>query len=139
MTESIATARLTADVIATAPTPEGPAALLIRRGWDPHAGMWALPGGHQDVGEESATAAARELREETGLRISPSDLTYVGTWAAPGRDPRGRYVTDAYLAHLPAPATATGGDDATDARWWPVAALPPLAFDHATILAAALG
>ncbi|WP_103529706.1 NUDIX hydrolase [Streptomyces sp. SM12] len=139
MTESIATARITADVITIASAPEGPAVLLIRRGWDPHAGMWALPGGHQEVGEDSATTAARELREETGLVVSTADLTYVGTWAAPGRDPRGRYVTDAYLARLPAPLVATGGDDATDARWWPVAALPPLAFDHADLIATALG
>ncbi len=83
-------------------------------------------------------AAARELAEETGVRVSPDRLRLiVGAFDQPGRDPRGRYVTVAYLARVPADTTATAGDDARTARWWPLSALPHLAFDHADILRAA--
>lgn len=135
------TIRLTADVVAIAPDKTGlPHVLLIRRRWEPYAGHWALPGGHVDTGEDVATAAARELAEETGLAIASDELTELGAWHAPGRDPRGRYVTIAYRADLPHRATATAADDATDARWWPVDALADLAvaFDHRRIITRAL-
>ncbi|GAA2639824.1 NUDIX hydrolase [Streptomyces axinellae] len=133
------TIRYTADVVAV--TDDG-RVLLIERGWDPYEGHWALPGGHVDPGEEEEQpqkAAARELAEETGVRVDPGDLTYLGQWGAPGRDPRGRYVTYAYVAQVPADTTAQAGTDARSARWWPLADLPELAFDHADIIAAARG
>ncbi|MEU0001816.1 NUDIX hydrolase [Streptomyces microflavus] len=110
--------------------------LLIERRWNPYAGSWALPGGHVDAGEASLQAAVRELKEETGITVLAKDLRQVGAFDAPGRDPRGRYVTVAYTATLPEPVTPTPLDDAADARWWPINALPPLAFDHADILTA---
>ncbi|MFI1386655.1 NUDIX domain-containing protein [Embleya sp. NPDC020886] len=131
------TIRLTADVVATTPTGR---VLLIERGWDPYAGHWALPGGHIDVGETARTAAARELAEETGVIVDPADLVEIGAFHAPGRDPRGRYVTVAYRVVVPDGTTATAADDARNARWWPMADLPVrLAFDHADILATAVG
>jgi 8-oxo-dGTP diphosphatase len=90
-----------------------------------------------DAGETGIAAAARELAEETGISVPVADLRQVGAFDAPGRDPRGRYVSVAYTATLPAPVAPTAGDDATAARWWPLDALPPLAFDHADILTAA--
>jgi len=133
-TETAETIRYTADVIAT--TPDG-RVLLIERGWDPFEGHWALPGGHVDPGETGLAAAARELAEETGVRVAPGDLSLIGVWDAPGRDPRGRYVTVAYHAVVPADTVAVAGDDARTARWWPLTALPArLAFDHADILRA---
>ncbi|MFK4123553.1 NUDIX domain-containing protein [Streptomyces longwoodensis] len=125
--------RYTADVVLVA----AGHVLLIERGWAPYEGCWALPGGHVDAGETSLTAAARELAEETGISVPLPDLRQVGAFDAPGRDPRGRYVSVAYTATLPAPVAPTAGDDATAARWWPLDALPPLAFDHADILTAA--
>ncbi|MEV5594042.1 NUDIX hydrolase [Streptomyces sp. NPDC052496] len=116
-------------------TPDGQV-LLIERDWPPYEGQWALPGGHVDAGEHSRQAAARELAEETGLHVDARDLRPVGTWAEPGRDPRGRYATDAYLALVPAGTPVTAGDDARAARWFPLDGLPPLAFDHADIIAA---
>lgn len=64
----------------------------------------------------------------------------LGTWHTPGRDPRGRYVTVAHRTELPAIIAPTAADDAADARWFPVDALPdlPLAFDHRQIIKAAL-
>ncbi|WP_405501195.1 NUDIX hydrolase [Streptomyces niveus] len=134
-TETFETIRYTADVVLIA----AGHVLLIERGWDPFEGMWALPGGHVDPGETSLVAAARELAEETGITLPVSALRQVGTFDAPGRDPRGRYVTVAYTATLPQAVNASAGDDATDATWWPLNALPELAFDHAAILRAAVG
>ncbi|MFF8775077.1 NUDIX domain-containing protein [Kitasatospora sp. NPDC015120] len=135
MTETFEPIRHTADVVAI--TPDG-RVLLIERGWPPFEGAWALPGGHVDPGETSRVAAARELEEETGVRVDAADLLQLGAWDTPGRDPRGRYVTAAYLAVVPADTPATAGDDARTARWWPWNQLPELAFDHAAILATAL-
>ncbi|MFF1908244.1 NUDIX domain-containing protein [Kitasatospora sp. NPDC058218] len=131
------TIRYTADVVAT--TPDG-RVLLIERDWPPFAGCWALPGGHVDAGETSRRAAARELAEETGVRVDADGLRQIGVWDEPGRDPRGRYVTVAYLAVVPDTTVVTAGDDARTARWWKRDDLPQLglAFDHAAIVAAAL-
>jgi 8-oxo-dGTP diphosphatase len=133
MTET-ETTRYTADVVALMPDGN---VLLIERDWPPFEGAWALPGGHQDEGETSRMAAARELLEETGVRVDPDQLRTIGTWDQPGRDPRGRYSTDAYLAVVPAGTPIVAGDDARTARWWPLDGLPELAFDHADILRAA--
>jgi 8-oxo-dGTP diphosphatase len=123
----------TADVVCI----RGNEVLLIERGWPPHQGMLALPGGHVDLGETSRAAAARELQEETGVRIDAADLVHVGTYDAPGRDPRGRYVTDAYLVTVPDDTTATAADDAAAVQWVPLpnATSTRLAFDHSTIVA----
>ncbi|UED85296.1 NUDIX domain-containing protein [Streptomyces profundus] len=131
--ETFETIRYTADVLAVTPDRR---ILLIERGWDPFVGMWALPGGHVDPGETALEAAVRELAEETGVTVDASDLSQVGIFDAPGRDPRGRYITVAHLALVPVGTIATAGDDARRAAWWPLDALPPLAFDHDHIIAA---
>lgn len=128
------TIRYTADVVLLA----AGHVLLIERGWEPFKNRWALPGGHVDKGETSLAASVRELEEETGITVPVADLRQVGAYDAPDRDPRGRYVSVAYTATLPALVEPTAGDDATAARWWPLAALPDLAFDHAEIIADAL-
>ncbi len=127
--------RYTADVIVLN---DAGHVLLIERGWDPYEGAWALPGGHRDEGESSRQAAVRELAEETGLDLEADALRFVGTWDAPGRDPRGPYSTDAYVATVPAGTRPTAGDDARRAAWFRLDELPNrLAFDHAEIIAAA--
>ncbi|MFB9464417.1 NUDIX domain-containing protein [Streptomyces cinereospinus] len=127
----------TADVVAV--DPDG-RVLLIERRWEPFPGRWALPGGYLDKGENSRQAAARELFEETGVRVDAADLTPIGTYSAPGRDPRGRFSTDAYLARVPANTVAVADDDAANVRWVGLGAAlddGALAFDHADILRAA--
>jgi 8-oxo-dGTP diphosphatase len=137
MSERFESIRFTADVVLLTPNKLAGVlpfdVLLIERGWAPFEGRWALPGGHVDVGETSRAAAARELAEETGIHVDPAALRQLGVYDAPDRDPRGRYVTVAYtlLADRTAP---TAGTDARAARWWPLNALPDLAFDHADIL-----
>jgi 8-oxo-dGTP diphosphatase len=120
--------------------------LLVQRGAPPFQGAWALPGGFvrvgdtfEDQGESLEAAARRELHEETGLHLENAWLEQVGAFGAPHRDPRMRIISIAYTALL-RPALAErvkAGSDAADARWFPIAALPDLAFDHEAILAAA--
>jgi 8-oxo-dGTP diphosphatase len=112
---------------------EGLRLLLIRRANDPYEGWWALPGGFVDLEEDLLPACRRELGEETGL--SGGAMVQVGAYGKPGRDPRGRNVTVAYLALVgPQQCVARAGDDAADAAWVDVRALPDLAFDHAEII-----
>ena len=133
------TPRITADVVALAGPPDARLVLLVRRAHDPFAGMWALPGGFADEYEPLEAAAARELVEETGIALPDPPSRIVGVYGQRGRDPRGWTVTAAYLVDLgDGPPPVSGGDDASEARWWPLDALPPLAFDHASIVADAL-
>lgn len=85
------------------------------------------------MGETLYHAAQRELREETG--IAPLPLEQLALFDAPGRDPRGRVISVAFLGLIEGePPPIHAGDDATDAAWYPLSALPALAFDHADIL-----
>ena len=128
--------------------------LLVRRGVPPYRGLWALPGGSVRENEDLGAAAERELREETGVglteapangseaepgaRLAGVYLEQLRTYGAPGRDPRMRTISVAYLALVADVGHVRGGDDAADAWLWPVAGIeqgrPRLAFDHARIV-----
>lgn len=111
--------------------------LLIQRKNPPYAGCWALPGGFVDMDESLECAVARELAEETGL--SGIALTQFHAFGDPGRDPRGRNICIAYVGEADwRSAAPRAADDAGDVRWFPLDALPPLAFDHARIVEYAL-
>ncbi len=87
--------------------------LLIRRGQEPGRGLWSLPGGRCEPGEDAATAAVREAYEETGLVVTAGAL--VGRVERPG--PGGvTYVIDD-LACAVTGGTLRAGDDADDVRW----------------------
>ncbi|MBD5359701.1 MAG: NUDIX hydrolase [Bacteroides sp.] len=109
--------------------------LLIRRGIDPYKGLWALPGGFLTPDETAEQGAARELMEETGFEASC--LEQLRAYTAPGRDPRERVITIAFIA-LVKIADVCGGDDAAEARWFATDEIPQLAFDHDLILRDAL-
>ena len=110
--------------------------LLIERGGEPYKGCWAFPGGFMNMDETAAQCAVRELQEETGLTVQ--NVSQIGAYSGVDRDPRGRTVTVAYLAVVDREMAVTGQDDAARAQWWPVSALPPLAFDHNEIMADAI-
>lgn len=112
--------------------------LLIERAEPPFAQMWALPGGFVHIDESLEEAASRELEEETGVRDAYLEQLY--TYGDPLRDPRGRVVTVAYFALISSdyPVRTEGTHDVSRASWFPVDALPPLAFDHQEIAAYAL-
>ncbi|MBO4645779.1 MAG: NUDIX hydrolase [Bacteroidales bacterium] len=109
--------------------------LLIERGSEPCKGMWAFPGGFMNIDETAEECATRELKEETGLDVC--GLKQLGAFSAVHRDPRERVVSVAFYV-LVSPSAVSGGDDARDARWFPIQKLPPLAFDHENILRKAL-
>lgn len=123
--------------------------LLIQRKHAPFEGCWALPGGFIEMEETLEAAALRELQEETG--VSEVELTEVGVFGAPFRDPRGRVITIAYAAVLEEPTVSIkAGSDASAAAWFSTAPfdptreskaamkVPKLAFDHAEIIRKAL-
>lgn len=110
--------------------------LLVKRLIDPFIGQFAIPGGFVLEDEDLDQAAVRELREETG--VSDVYLEQLYSFGKPDRDPRGRVVTIAYFALISADRTLKAGTDAAEAVWYPMDDLPPLAFDHATILNYAL-
>src|SRR5690349_10173230 len=76
--------------------------LLVERGVEPFKGSLALPGGFLAHIEEDLTAAARrELAEEAAMDVETLHLEHLGVYGSPGRDPRGRVVSVAYLAIAP--------------------------------------
>ncbi len=109
--------------------------LLIRRGCEPYKGKYALPGGFMNMDETLQQTAARELLEETGIEINKQDLKMFHTYDAPGRDPRGRVITVAFVGILRSTKIPIAGDDAASAMWIPADEIPLLAFDHTTIVA----
>jgi 8-oxo-dGTP diphosphatase len=87
--------------------------LLIKRGHEPGAGRWSLPGGRIEPGETDEQAVTREILEETGLEVACGRLA--GAVELPGLDGAIIEVRD-YLAVVTGGDLAAG-DDAADARW----------------------
>ena len=106
--------------------------LLIERGREPFKGKWALPGGFINMDELLEDACKRELLEETGLSVDK--MRQFKTYDAIERDPRHRTISVIYYAELEEPKSVKGGDDAAQARWFPVSELPEMAFDHLQII-----
>ena len=107
--------------------------LLVKRGVPPFEGQYAIPGGFIRGDESLEEAALRELHEETGVRNVFLEQLY--TFGYPKRDPRGRVITVAYYALIASDKLSlVAGADAAEAQWFPASSLPPLAFDHKSIL-----
>ena len=97
---------------------DGRRVLLVKRGGQPSAGKWSLPGGLVDLGETTVEAIAREVAEECGLQIRIGGLAGIVDRVV--RDDAGRvryhYVLVDYLAY-PDAGTAVAGSDAADVQW----------------------
>lgn len=139
-------AAITTDLVVLTIRDDQLTVVLIRRAEDPYRGRLALPGGFVRPDESLDAAAARELREETGLVLGESGgaaylrdrahLEQLKSYGDPGRDPRLHVVTVAYLALAPELTAPHAGGDAAAASWLPVSdAGSGLAFDHDVILA----
>ena len=133
---------LTADLVIFRNTDSNLQVLLVRRGNEPFKGMFALPGGFVNIDEDALTAAVRELREETDVQVEPEDLSLVGFYSTPDRDPRGRIVSAAYVfVESDEELRPVAGDDAVETRWIDVREAMQkdfLAFDHRDIVMDAL-
>jgi 8-oxo-dGTP diphosphatase len=149
---AIPMAAVTVDLVVLTIRDDELAVLCVRRGIPPFAGKLALPGGFVRPDETLVRAAARELADETGLVAagsgsagssgSPGEvhLEQLATYGDPGRDPRLRVVSVAYLALGPSLPSPKAGSDAADVSWLAAAgllagAVDSLAFDHRQILA----
>ncbi len=128
---------VTVDCVIFRDAAEGKQILLIRRKFDPYKDRWAFPGGFVDMDETLEKAAARELKEETGLEgIS---LKQLHAFSSIHRDPRARTIGIAFYGILEnSEMKAMGGDDAAEAAWFKLDQIPQLAFDHSEILKKAL-
>ena len=123
--------------------------LLIRRGRAPGKGLLAVPGGFIEQRETAYQSAVRELQEETGFHLLPSEMEHafqgMRVFDHPDRSQRGRVITHAFyfdLGDRMLPEIA-GSDDAAEARWVDIAELPSLEDqfhdDHFHLLDAFLG
>jgi 8-oxo-dGTP diphosphatase len=132
------TAAVTVDLVVLTIRSETLCVLVVRRGVPPFEGHLALPGGFVLGREDLDAAASRELAEETGLTELPVHLEQLASYGSPGRDPRGRVVTVAYLVLAPDLPAPVAGSDAAGAEWRPVDEMlrrpGALAFDHGRIL-----
>ena len=107
--------------------------LLIRRGEDPFAGKWALPGNLVHPTEDLDTAANRVLEQLTGLQNVY--LEQVHTFGGVDRHPLGRVITVAYFSLVNiADYTPRAAGFAQETAWHSVAQVEDLAFDHKGIL-----
>jgi 8-oxo-dGTP diphosphatase len=91
--------------------------LLVQRANEPARGLWSLPGGRVEQGEDDAAAIVREMAEETGLVVQPGRLV--------GRVRRGPYDIADYACTV-AGGELRAGDDALDVRWCDASTLAEL-------------
>ncbi|WP_245539769.1 NUDIX domain-containing protein [Psychroflexus tropicus] len=108
--------------------------LLIHRKNEPFQHQWALPGGFVESTELVKEACARELLEETGLKLEAATFHFVNYYDSIQRDPRGRTLSLAFTSIITKRVQTEANDDAADAGWFALENLPTLAFDHYTII-----
>ena len=127
---------VTVDLVVLTVRPPAFEVLLVRRGEQPDAGKWALPGGFVGPDLDLSEAAQLKLCDKTGIEVETAHLEQLETFGAPGRDPRMRVVSVAHLAFVSNPPEP----ELDNAQWHDVDSLAGkgLAFDHGKILAAGI-
>ncbi len=117
---------------------EGVSILLIKRKYEPFKSSWALPGGFVLDDESLEDGVARELEEETGVKINFLEQLY--TFGMPERDPRTRILSVAYFGLVKSSQfqKLKATTDAEAAEWFNFKQLPKLAFDHKKIITVAI-
>jgi 8-oxo-dGTP diphosphatase len=112
---------------------EGARVLLVKRRFDPFKGLWVIPSGFIEYDEDARATGVREALEETGLAVVIDDLHAVESCFD---DPRGNSLLVLYRAHVVG-GRLEAGDDAEDVGFFPLAQLPPIAFEaHRKVLGA---
>jgi 8-oxo-dGTP diphosphatase len=111
--------------------------LLIQMKKSPFSGMWALPGGLIHSNETPDAAAKRHLAEKAGLTNTYLEQLY--TFGRVDRDPFGRVVSVAYMSLIPSSKfNLKTTQEYAGVQWFPIFALPKLAYDHSEIISKAL-
>jgi ADP-ribose pyrophosphatase YjhB (NUDIX family) len=105
--------------------------LLWQRARDPERGAWSLPGGRLGDDEDLDSSVRRQLAEKVDLR-ELAHLEQLAVFSDPYRMPDARLIASTFLGLVPSPATP---ELPGDTRWYPVNALPPMAFDHGPMVA----
>ena len=95
---------------------QGDMVLLVKRGAEPGKGCWALPGGLLELGEDLADAVKREVQEETGLLVEPTDIVAVQQYVE-GRV-RYHYVLITFECEVRG-GSPKPGSDAVEVSWLP--------------------
>ena len=130
------------DLVIFALSETGLQVLLMKRGTEPFADHWALPGGwiHVDEDTDLDAAARRVLHDKTG--VETPYLEQLRTFGGKSRDPRGWSLSIAYVALISAhEVLLRQGSNATDVAWWSIEANEVAvltAFDHSNIFHSAL-
>ncbi|KUI11981.1 NUDIX hydrolase [Mycobacterium sp. GA-1285] len=104
--------------------------LLWQRALDPQRGKWSLPGGRLGGDEDLTSSVRRQLAEKVDLR-ELAHLEQLAVFSDPHRVPGDRTIASTFLGLVPSPATP---ELPPDTRWHPVSDLPPMAFDHGTMV-----
>jgi 8-oxo-dGTP diphosphatase len=104
--------------------------LLWQRALNPERGAWSLPGGALRSDEDMTSSARRQLAEKVDLR-EVAHLEQLAVFSEPNRVPGDRTIASTFLGLVPSPATP---ELPPDTHWHPVNALPPMAFDHRTMV-----
>ncbi len=105
--------------------------LVWQRAMAPERGKWSLPGGRLGHDEDLSTSVRRQLAEKVDLR-EVAHLEQLAVFSDPARMPGARMIASTFLGLVPSPATPALPPDT---HWHPVDDLPPMAFDHAPMVA----
>jgi len=127
---------LTVDVVVFSVNDNKLKVLLAQRQSEPFRNMWSIPGGFMNVGETLDEAANRRLFDRTGVK--QVYLEQLAAFGEPRRDPRARVLTVSYMALVAHHRMQDDIHTNEETRWFDIGSLPPLAFDHRTIMDAAM-